>query len=716
MTAADAADFLVEIGTEELPPKVLPELIEAFERELLGGLERARLAHAGARAYGTPRRLAVLVHNLARRLAARAQELKGPPVAVAFDEAGRPRQAALAFARKCGVEVSTLQRSASDKGEWLVHRAVEPGREAAALLPGIVQDALERLPVPRRMRWGSGEVEFVRPLAWVLMLHGEATVAGTVLGVASGNTTRGHRFQGTADAEGAQEDAGQRLKRGDARPRELPVKAPGDYSRLLEQDGCVIADFAERRRRVAHGVAEAAAAAGGSPVAEEALYDEVAALTEWPVPLTGSFDAAYLELPREVIVATLTSHQRCFPIASPTGELLPRFVVVANVASRQPDLVRRGNERVIRPRLADAAFFWAHDREAPLAAREAGLAEVVYQRGLGSMADKSGRVAGLAAALARELGADVATVERAARLAKCDLLTGMVGEFPELQGTMGRYYAEASGESPAVAVAIGEQYLPRYANDALPETGPGMLLALADKLDTLAGAFALGRKPSGNRDPYGLRRAALGMLRIGIERELDFDLAAAVARALAGQPVTVPDAAATRAELTEFLMERLRSWYAERGVAAPVFDAVRARAPATLPDFDARLAAVQAFVGMEQAASLAAANKRIANILRQAGAPPPRPVETALLSQAEENVLHEALERARGEVEPLVARREYRQALARLAELKDPVDRFFDAVMVMTEDPARRSNRLALLGSLAALFLAVADISRLSAG
>ena len=692
-----ASDFLVEIGTEELPPKALRSLMEAFGESLAAAVDDARLAHGKVHAWASPRRLAVMIEGLAAQQEDRRVELKGPPVKVAFDDDGNPKPAATAFAGKCGVSVEALGREATDKGEWLVFSSVEAGRPAAELLPGLVEAALATLPIPRRMRWGAGDAEFVRPVHWIVMLHGESLIEATVMGIATGRESRGHRFHA---------------------PGPVTIPSPDRYLETLEKQGWVIGDFERRRDMVREGVDRAAAEAGGRVVEGESLYDEVAALVEWPVPIVGRFDKEYLALPRETVISTLTGHQRYFPMADERGDLMPRFVTVANLESREPAQVREGNERVIRPRLADAAFFWDSDRRTPLASRAAALGEVIYQHGLGSLRDKSLRVAALAGMLADAVGADKATVLRAAELAKCDLLTGMVGEFPELQGTMGRHYALADHESAAVADAIGEHYQPRFAGDVLPASQAGQILAVADKLDTLAGVFSIGKKPSGNRDPFGLRRAALGIVRILIECEIDADLVAAIDTAVGLQPKSKADSAALSEDLYTFVTERLRRYFLDRdaGLATETFDAVLARQPRSLVDFDRRLAAVQKFLQLEQAESLAAANKRIANILRQAGDPEGLAVATGLLAEDAERALYEGLGRARDALLPLLESRDYAGALVRLAELREPVDRFFDDVMVMADDEAVRRNRLALLGALRALFLDIADISRLSVG
>jgi len=687
-------DFLVEIGTEELPPKALKGLMAAFGSGLEQQLREQRLAFESVQAYASPRRLAVIVTALAGAQADREIESKGPPVSIAFDDAGEPTPAALAFAKKCGVALNDLGRSKTEKGEWLSYSAVEKGASAGALLPACVNAALEALPIPRRMRWGSSEVAFVRPVHWVIMLHGDRIVPGRILGIDAGNQTRGHRFMA---------------------PGWLLVREPGAYLGVLEQEGFVLADFAARLARIRNGVEVAAAECGGVAVGSEALYEEVAALNEWPVALTGHFDAAFLELPAEVISATLTGHQRYFSILSDSGQLLPAFITVANLESEDPEQVKRGNERVIQPRLADAAFFWDEDHKRPLEAWQAPLKNIVYQKGLGSLHDKSDRVATLAAAIAAELDADTEVVSRAANLAKCDLVSSMVSEFPELQGTMGRYYAQSSGETDAVALAIGEQYLPRFAGDAVPATAAGCCVALADKLDTLCGIFALGKKPSGSRDPFGLRRNGLGVVRIILECGLELDLIGLIARAVSLQPLD--GGGDTALEVYDFIIDRMRAYSREReGISVEVFDSVLAQRPAALLDFGERLRAVAAFVTLDSAPSLAAANKRIANILRKADFIRAEAIDHALFCEDAETALFDALSAAREEVTPLLRDRQFDAALTRLARLREPVDAFFDDVMVMVDDDALRLNRLNLLADLREQFLEVADISRLSIG
>ncbi len=693
-----SADFLVEIGTEELPPKALRNLMDSFAENLEREVDEARLAHGTVKPYASPRRLAVRIDRLATAQEDRTTEQKGPPVSVAFDADGKPKPPAIAFARKCGVEVSALRRSRSEKGEWLSCDLTEQGRTAAELMPALVEKALAALPIPRRMRWGAGETEFVRPVHWVLLLHGDAVLDATIMGLPAGRESRGHRFH--AD-------------------RSLAIPNPAAYPALLESEGRVVVDFDERRRRIQAGVEAAAAGAGGSVVNGDGLFDEVAALVEWPVPIVGAFDESFLALPREAIISTLTGHQRYFPVADADGRLLPRFVTVANLESTDPVQVRDGNERVIRPRLSDAAFFWDSDRRSSLVSRSSALNDVVYQKGLGSLFDRSERVAALAAAIATEIGVPPAAVERAARLSKCDLLTGMVSEFPELQGTMGRYYARADGEPEAVAIAIGDHYRPRFAGDALPATIDGQLLSVADKLETIAGVFALGKRPTGNRDPFALRRAALGIVRILAECRLDIDLKAAIQRAVTAQPMAVAEPESLANELYEFITERLRSWFIEQdpGLGTETFDAVLARQPQSVTDFADRLAAVRAFAGLDEASSLAGANKRIANILKKSAGGDEHAtgiVDPALFQDPAESELHRAVVSATEEAAPLLEQRNYTALLQRLARLKSPIDRYFDEVLVMAEDEQLRANRLALLGRVRELFLRVADISRLA--
>ncbi len=687
-------DFLVEIGTEELPPKSLLALADAFAQGVAKGLDEAGLAHGAVERLATPRRLAVRVRRLVAKQPDRDIEKRGPPLKAAFDAQRAPTQAALAFARGCGVEVSALEQLETPKGAWLVHRGTEAGAHTVALLPGIVQAALDALPIARRMRWGAGEAQFVRPVHWLLMIFGREIVPCEILGVRASNVTRGHRFMA---------------------PREFRVSSPAAYVGLLHRRGRVMADIHERRETIRQGVVAAAERLGGVAVIDDALLDEVTALVEWPVPLAGRFDERFLELPQEVPIATMQDHQRYFPVRDAAGRLMPWFITVSNIESADPAQVIAGNERVVRPRLSDAAFFWSTDRQQRLDAHCEGLRRVTYQTQLGSLHDKTVRVRALARAVAQAIGSETALADRAAELAKCDLLTSMVGEFPELQGLMGRYYARHDGEPAEVAEAIREQYLPRYAGDELPTTRTGMAVSIADKLDTIAGIYATGQKPTGTRDPFGLRRAALGLLRISIERRLDLDLQQLIDQALAALPFqALPDSARG---VYDYVIERLRAYYLEGGagiaVTAEMFDAVLAMRPASPLDFDARLRALAAFLELPDAQSLAAANKRIVNILRKATGPVPAEVNENLLLDPAEQILAEQVRAMERLVEPRYAAREYTEALRTLAALRPAVDQFFDSVMVMAEDAAVRANRLALLARMQSLFMHAADLSRL---
>jgi glycyl-tRNA synthetase beta chain len=722
-----ARDFLFEIGTEELPPKALLGLETSLVALLTAGLDKAGLAHGEVIGFASPRRLAVWVKSLASGQPAQQLRRKGPPLSAAYDSAGQPTRAAQAFAASCGTTPEQLERIEEGKGTFLYFTGTRPGAQTLELLPGLVQAALEALPIARRMHWGAGTALFVRPVHWVVLLYGTELVPATLLETRSGRDTHGHRFHA---------------------PRPLRVTAPDRYERTLLERGYVIASFAKRRERIRTQVTSLAKRLSGHAVIGEALLDEVTALTEWPVALAGHFEERFLALPREVLTATLEDHQRYFPVEDGRGRLLPAFIAVSNIESRDPAKVRAGNERVVRPRLADAAFFWEQDRRATLAARVPALDAVTFEARLGSLGDKTRRVRALAQSISAATGAAAADTDRAAELCKCDLLTAMVGEFPELQGVMGTYYASADGESGEVAAAIREHYQPRSAGDALPATATGLALAIADKLDTLAGIFAIGEKPTGAKDPFALRRAALGVQRILIEKHLDLDLHRALSQAVAavytdierlrassppvatgkggrGAAAAKPLLAAAQvvAEVYDFLMERLRAYYLDgagaaagpglSAVTSEMFDAVLAARPASPLDFDARLKALRAFLALPEAGSLTAANKRISNILRKANETPPEAVDVARLRESAEVRLFDSMRSIRDAVAEATARREYTGALGRLAQLRPAVDAFFDSVMVMDEDPALRANRLSLLAQLQGLFAGVADLSRL---
>jgi glycyl-tRNA synthetase beta chain len=696
---AERRDFLIELGTEELPPKALRALELAFAEELRARAHQAALRFGEVESFATPRRLAVLLRRLASHQPDQRIVRRGPSLRASFDAAGVPTRAGLAFAQSVGVALDTLGTERDDKGnEYLRFEGLKQGAAAISLLPALVQQSLEALPIPRRMRWGDAEGLFVRPVHWLLMLYGSELVPASILGLHAATSSFGHRFMA---------------------PGPLRIASPGTYERLLQRRGKVLAGFEMRRNTIRAQVEALAAQLEGRALIAEALLEEVTALVEWPVAIAGQFDARFLSLPREVLIAVLQHHQRYFALEDDAGNLLPRFITISNVESPMPELIRAGNERVVRPRLADAEFFWQQDRRQPLAARLSGLAAVTFQAQLGSQVQRTARIEALAVTIAASIGADVAASRRAALLCKCDLLTAMVGEFPELQGIMGRYYALADGEASSVAEAIREHYLPRGAGDALPASALGDALALGDKLDTLAGIFAIGHKPSGTRDPFGMRRAAIGVVRIVLEHRLELDLVALLEQAAALQPVA--DASARAAdrglEIYDFLLERLRAQYLERapdnGVTTELFDAVLAIRPRSLLDFDARLAALARFIARPEGLSLAAANKRIANILRKSADNVNQYVDPQRLREEPERALYGALEALRARVLAATAERQYASALELLATLKPAVDHFFDRVLVNDPDQSLRDNRMALLAQLRTLFSGIADLSRL---
>ncbi len=686
-------DLLVEIGTEELPPKSLDQLSQAFLSGVRSQLESNRLDFGDIRPYASPRRLALLVSGLDTAQASEQKERRGPAVAAAFDAAGNPTKAAEGFARSCGVPVSDLATVETPKGAWLVFHQVQAGKMTVELIPGILSKALTDLPIPKRMRWGDGDEEFVRPVHWVLVLYGNRVIDDPILGIRPGRSTYGHRFH---------------------HPGPIEISSPDAYEPLLENEGRVCADIARRRQMIREQVEAVAAEAGCRALIDQDLLQEVTALVEWPTALMGTFDEQFLEVPAEALIKTMQEHQKYFPVLDAEGRLKPRFIAVSNIASRDPEQVRAGNERVIRPRFSDAAFFWEQDLKTPLDAHVEALKSVVFQNRLGTLYEKSQRISCLAGIVAAQLGLDPALTRRAADLCKTDLMTQMVGEFPGLQGTMGRYYARQAGEPAEVAAAMEEQYLPRHAGDRLPEGDCGRAIAIADKLDTLVGIFAIGEKPTGVKDPFGLRRAALGVLRILIETPLPLDLQDLLQNAAEGLAEKL-DAGPVVNEVFGYMMDRLKGYYGEQGIQSDVVDAVLSRRPTAPNDIDLRVRAVSAFRRLPEAESLAAANKRIRNILRKTEDSYPEHPEASLLAETPEVELARQIADLSTQVKPLFESGRYAEALTRLASLRAVVDRFFEEVMVMCDEEALRRNRLALLASLGNLFLQVADLSRLSA-
>jgi glycyl-tRNA synthetase beta chain len=687
-------DILIEIGTEELPPKSLLKLSEAFAGGVAMGLKEAELEAEASEVFATPRRLALWLKSVPVTQVDQTVQRRGPALQAAFDDDGNPTKAAEGFAQSCGVSVNDLDKLETDKGAWLSFSQVQQGQMTAQLLPTIVEQALARLPIPKRMRWGDGNAEFVRPVHWVLMLQGQDAIEATILDVPAGRETRGHRFH---------------------HPEAMLVAEPAAYEPLLESEGRVMPRFANRREAIKAQIIEVAEGLGGQPVIDEDLLDEVTALVEWPVAVAGSFEQHFLEVPHEALITTMQDNQKYFPVVDGEGRLMPWFITISNIESRDESKVREGNERVIRPRFSDAEFFWNQDRKHTLSSHRESLKSVVFQKQLGTLWDKSERVSALSGLIAGQLGLDVAQSQRAADLSKCDLMTDMVYEFPGLQGIMGRYYAAHDGEPGEVSPALDEQYMPRHAGDELPATGVGRVLALADRLDTLTGIFAIGQKPSGTKDPFALRRAALGVLRILIECRLDLDLYAMLEQAAKGLQGQIEVNRQSIDETFDYCLERLKAYYQDQGIPLTIIESVMVLRPTRPLDFDHRVHAVAAFSKLDEAGSLAAANKRSSNILKKVEGELPAQVDSALLKEEAEQALAIEIDRIRAVVEPLFAEGRYREALEQLAQLRTAVDRFFDEVMVMAEDEALRRNRLALLGNLHGLFLQAADLSCLQA-
>jgi len=683
---------LFELGCEELPPNALRRLSDALTAGFLDRLTDAGIEYSEATGFATPRRLAVLIRDCAAHQPERQSERHGPAVAAAFDPNGAPSQAAEGFARSCGVSVEDLVRVRTDKGERLAHRWREPGQSTVSLLPGIAEQSVHQLPIPKRMRWGASGVQFVRPVHWLVFLMGKAVVPCRLLGLEADRRTFGHRFHGAGS---------------------ITLDRPTDYERRLRDDGYVIAGFDARRERIREQVDRLARDAGGLADADDALLDEVAALTEWPVAVRGSFDKTFLEVPVELLVLTMKQDQRYFPVFDNGGALMSHFIAVANIESSDPDVVRQGNERVIRPRFADAKFFWDQDRSRRLKDRLEDLKQVVYQEQLGSMYDKSARVSALASDITLLAGGNAEKAGEAGWLSRCDLVTKTVFEFPEMQGIAGRHLLTHEKADPELARAMEEFYLPRHAGDELPETRTGIAIALAEKLDTLVGIFTIGQSPSGDKDPYALRRAALGVLRILRERRLRVPLWAVleIANNRLDESLRSED---TVEAVYEFMMDRLRGIYQDEDVDGSVFAAVLEVEPTTVMDFDQRVNAVTAFRALPEAGALAEANKRARNILRKAGFDDEgAEVDPELLSDDAERRLNEQTSALERQIDPLLESGDYEAALKLLAGLRGPLDGFFNDVLVMVDDPALRDNRLALLSRLSRVFLQVADISQL---
>lgn len=685
-------DFLVEIGTEELPPTALSNLSKSFSKTILDELKAEELGFASFKSFATPRRLALVISSLDEKTPEKDIVAWGPPKKIAYDENGKPSKAAESFAKKNNIDIDDLQTDNDGKAEKLVYRSTKAGNSTVSLLPAIVQKALDQLPIPKRMRWGASRTEFVRPAQWIVMMLDSQVIDCDLLGFKSGNITRGHRFH--CDTH-------------------LDIANPSVYEKLLEGSGHIIPSFEKRREMIREQIVSEGEKLGGVTVIDNNLLDEVTGLVEWPVALTGSFEKRFLDVPAEALISSMKEHQKYFHLEDSDGNLMPNFITVSNIVSEDPEQVVKGNERVIRPRLSDAAFFFETDKKVKLETRVEQLKNIVFQAQLGTLFDKSQRVKALAASIAGIIGSNQDHASRAAELCKADLASDMVLEFDKMQGIAGRYYALADGEPVEVANAIRDQYLPKFSGDKLPESTTGCALALADRLDTIVGIFGIGQPPTGSKDPFALRRATLGVLRIIVEKELDVDL-----RDLLQQAQQQHSNIAAGDELTDtilgYMIERFRAWYEEEKITTEVFMAVSAKGLSKPLDIDQRVKAVNNFSMLPEAQALAAANKRVSNILAKLDDKSAvGKVNNSLLSDDAEKTLADLIQTKTEAVAPLYAERKYSEALASLAELRAPVDSFFDQVMVMADDEAVKNNRLALVKQLRSLFLEVADISLL---
>ncbi|GGI91603.1 glycine--tRNA ligase subunit beta [Shewanella gelidii] len=684
-------NLLIEVGTEELPPKSLRKLAESFLANFVDELKKAELNYASAVWHASPRRLALCINELALSQADKIVEKRGPAVAQAFDAEGNPTKAAQGWARGNGISVDEAQRLKTDKGEWLLHQAKVIGVETKTLIPGMAQRALDKLPIPKPMRWGSSKTQFIRPVHTVTMLLGADLVAGELLGIQSARNIRGHRFMGQPSFE---------------------LDHADNYVNMLKDTGKVIVDYQARKDMIKADAQVAAKDIGGTADLEDDLLEEVTSLVEWPIILTANFEEKFLDVPPEALVYTMKGDQKYFPVFGEEGQLLPNFIFVTNIESKDPQQIISGNEKVVRPRLADAEFFFETDKKNSLESRLESLETVVFQKQLGTIKDRVARISELAGFIASGIEANVTDAKRAGLLSKSDLMTNMVMEFTDLQGTMGMHYARLDGESENVAIALEQQYKPKFSGDSVPTAPISMSLALAEKLDTLVGIFGIGQAPKGAADPFALRRAAIGILRIIVDNKLSLDLVDLIAKAQALHGKNLSNEA-TAEQVLEFLMARFRAWYQDKGIEVDVILAVLARRPTKPADFDSRVNAVAHFRGLEQSTALAAANKRVSNILAKASGEISTTVNADLLQEPAEQALTAELNAIAPKLSPLFAEGNYQEALTELAGLRDCVDQFFEDVMVMADDEALKQNRLTLLSKLREQFLHVADISLL---
>ncbi|NOU51375.1 glycine--tRNA ligase subunit beta [Pseudoalteromonas sp. JBTF-M23] len=681
-------NLLVEIGTEELPPKALRKLAEAFRDNMASELAALELGYQAIEWYASPRRLGLRVTALETQQQDKVVEKRGPATKAAFDAEGNATKAAQGWARGCGIDVSEAQTLETDKGAWLIHRATVKGQQASELLADVINKALAKLPIPKPMRWGANKTQFIRPVHTVAALLGGTQISGEVLDKPISNELQGHRFH---------------------HPERVTLSHADDVFEVLK-GAYVIADYEARKQLIRTQIEDAAAKVNAKVAMDEDLLEEVTSLVEWPVTLTASFEESFLDVPAEALIYTMKDDQKYFPLLDEQGKLINKFLFVSNIESKDPSVVISGNEKVVRPRLADAQFFFETDKKKTLESRLASLDTVLFQKQLGTLKDKSERISALAGFIADQVGADKALAERAGLLSKTDLMTEMVMEFTDVQGVMGMHYARVDGEAEEVALAQNEQYMPRFAGDDLPSNPISYAVALADKFDTLVGIFGIGQAPKGDKDPFALRRAAIGALRIMVEKELALDINDIVAksRALFGDKLSNNSVAE---DVLEFMLGRFRAWYQDEGISVDVIQAVLVRRPTSPVDFDRRVKAVSHFRSLPQAEALAAANKRVNNILAKNNVTSDAQVNSALLSEDAEKVLAEQVSALTAELAPIYEQGDYQQALTRLASLRDAVDSFFDNVMVMADDEAVKLNRLALLSQLSRLFLNTADIS-----
>lgn len=683
------ADLLFELGTEELPPTALARLSNAFTSEFKSGLLEAKLSFGEIQSFATPRRLGILVKDCALEQPDQEIDKRGPAVQAAFDQDGNPTKAAQGFASSCGVSVEDLDRLKTDKGEWLCYQLTEKGKSAVELLPAISKNALDKLPIPKRMHWGNSDAMFVRPVHWLLFLLGNEIVPCNILDAQSSNLTYGHRFH---------------------HPESISITDPGEYADKLFNQGKVIADFSARKTAIIEQVKTAADKLNGLVPEDENLLDEVTALVEWPVAIVGNFEEEYLAVPHEALILTMKKNQKYFPVLDSEQKLKNHFITISNIESKNPETIRDGNERVIRPRLSDAKFFWEQDAKSTLESRLENLKEIVFQKQLGSIYDKSVRVSALAAHIASLIKGDPDLAERAGLLSRCDLVTEMVYEFADMQGIMGRYQALRDGEDAEIATAMDEIYMPRFSGDVLPKSKTGIALALADRFDTLTGIFGIGLKPSGTKDPFALRRASLGIIRILREYSLTLNMHDLINESckLHTQSLSEPLVAS---EVSTYISERLKSMLIDEGISSALVKSVASVNPTTLTDFEQRIEAVNTFSKLAEADNLAAANKRIVNILKKTTESIPSHTDASLFDTDQEAALLAKVEQKETEIKPLIEASDYKATLMTLADMKDPIDAFFDHVMVMAEDNKVRLNRLSLLQRVYQLFIKVADVS-----